>query len=191
MTLVEVPDEWAAVMLHQAEAEQMIQSEEKRLYRERQKLYREALDKQHIETVTRYSSNNAQKKQEGGSLGIDSEKREKELKSRKKATSYEQLMEMKEHEQLSQAEKTREQIEKSDYQQYLNKLEEYDDKMQMMQKERKLQLANDLRRSYNEQEMQKKQKPYYEKTYDIKLLEQQKEQWPIVDFEKKRVSHCI
>lgn len=169
----------------------MIQDEEKRLYRERQKLYREALDKQHKETLSKYSSCNAQKKQGSGSLGIDSEVREKEMKERKKATSYEQLREMVEHQQLSQAEKAKVQIEKNDYQQYLNKLEENDEKMQLMLKERKRQLANDLRRSYAEQEAMKKQKPTYEKTNDKKILEVQRAQWPIVDLEKKRVCFIL
>jgi len=175
-------------MAHQAEAEQLLLDEEKRLYRERQKHYKEDLDRQHSDVISRRKNKLDPNRQELNSIsGLDSERREREILERKKAATMELKREMQEREQYVSAERTRELMEKSDYQLFLNRLEENDQRMQAYNKERKLQLANNLRQSYNQQEIGKKQLSVMEKYNDARLLEQQQKQWPVIDFEKKKV----
>jgi len=180
-------------MAHQAETDQMVQNEEKRLYKERQKLYKGDLDRQYSEAMTRRLSKQEQKMPELNKIitGLDSERRDKEIKERKIAATIELAREMKEREMCMVDEKIRESSEKNDYRQFLNRLEENEQRIHSFQKERKLQLANALRQSYNQQELEKKQIAAIEKYNDARLLEQQERQWPVIDYEKRKLSEHI
>lgn len=189
---LEVADEWGAIILQQAEADHQLQNEEKRLYKERQRLYKDFLDRQKNEAGTRrYTKIDQQMPQGESTLGIDSEMREYQFKERKKAATLEVLREMKEREQYNMAEKAKEEKEKFDYNQFLNMMEQNDLKMQAFNKERRNHVVNSLRRSYGEQEIHKKQLSMAQKLNDIKLLEQQQQQWPVIDIERKRVIYIF
>jgi hypothetical protein len=175
-------------MQHQAETDQMMQQEEKRLYKERQKHYKEILEKQRSEELIKRSGRNSIGAQ-GVTLRLNLEQREKQLHERKAAATIELHREMQERAQAVMSERSQKQSEKNDYFQYLAKLEEYDQKVQGLRKEQKLQLATELRNSYGQQELNKKNKQEREKSNDIRIIEEQKVQWPIIDFEKKRVSN--
>ena len=182
---LEVADEWGAVIQHHAEVEQQILEDEKHINRERQKKYKEDLDRQCIEATSKRSG--AKKKENCGNLELFKDQREKELLERQKATKNEIMREMEEHQQYVMVEKSREQAEKGAYEQYLRKLEENEIKKKAEEQERKYHLASSLRLSYIEQEQFKKQKAAALKDLDKKLLEVEKTSWPHDDYEKKKV----
>jgi len=181
-----VTDEWGAVVQHQADVERRVEEDEKRLYKERQKRYKEDLDKQYHEAMTQRTKRSGGKTLEGVGLQLYKEDREKELQDRRQAARVELLREMHERQECLVVEKSKEMAEKSEYEQCMKLLEENDTKKKMEERERKQQLASALRVSYGEQELKKRQSCLTEREIDKKLMEQERMNWPIIDYEKQR-----
>eukprot|EP01022_Parablepharisma_sp_SALTPOND_P004847 TRINITY_DN121107_c1_g1_i1.p1 TRINITY_DN121107_c1_g1~~TRINITY_DN121107_c1_g1_i1.p1 ORF type:complete len:633 (+),score=81.69 TRINITY_DN121107_c1_g1_i1:1552-3450(+) len=171
---IEVIDEWGAVFQHQAEVDQQLREEEKLLLREKQRRYKEELDRQkQLETEQKARKNlkDLEKSSKTSIPVVEGEAFFNETKERRKILNSLLQQRIKENEEQFQAERARKQAER-DLLYKLNKEQhEAEQREKLTEKMRRQQMAKALSSSYAEQVMEKRRALESEKQMDRLMIE--------------------
>jgi hypothetical protein len=193
--LLEIFDEWAAVLRHKDEMAKIDEMKEKEAQKERQRKYWEALEEQRKELKTKALQSNEEnrfREQEALKQQIDFGKNNAELaqakEQEKKVKAMELMLEnFREKQKAKEDIKEQEKNENKAIQEHLRNLQDREMERVEQEKNAKLRLASALKQSYTVQEQLKMQEKYKEKELDKLFTAKQEEVAVTVEKDRQRV----